>query len=286
MSSLASAYVRLSVYLDLAVHAGLIFILCPGILVTWSPRGIDVGVQASLIQFYPILLSTLLSINRKDLSLYDASYALLLSSSPLTIYLVVASICDLFGFETDFYKRIKFHRRTIRTLGVLVPLLWLWLSLTLRFSNRAFVNSELCRNSSFKDWLSDLFWSLMVYITFFGGQFLGLGFLPACGLAFGLCLFRRRSQMMEDFRAVREGGSKSWGELCMPWTLMKCAWCVSAVVVPNWPNLTPSRCTVDRHHKWCVYFLFAYLDYCWAYRVILSAIRAAQGGYVLSYGQV
>jgi hypothetical protein len=201
--------------------------------VTWSPGGIDVGVQASLIQFYPILLSTLLSINRQDLSLYDASYALLLSSSPLTIYLVVASICDLVGFETNLYRRINSHRRTIRTLGVLVPFLWLGLSITLRLSDRAFVNSELCRNSSLKDWFSDLFWSLMVFITFFGGQFLGLGFLPAWGLTFGLCLFRRRSQMMEAFRAAREGGSKSWGRLCIPWTLIKCAWCVSAIVVPN-----------------------------------------------------
>jgi hypothetical protein len=74
-----------------------------------------------------------------------------LSSSPLTVYLAVASICDLFGFKTDLYKRIKSHRRTTRILGALVLFLWLGLSTSLTLSDQAFVNSEDCRGSNFKD---------------------------------------------------------------------------------------------------------------------------------------
>jgi hypothetical protein len=114
--------------------------LHPGIL-TWFPGDIDVGIQASLIQIYPILLSTLLSINRQTLSLYDASYALLITSSPPTVYLTVVSICDLFGFKIDLYKRVKSHRPTTRILGALVLFLWLGLSMTLTLSDRAFVIS-------------------------------------------------------------------------------------------------------------------------------------------------
>ena len=196
---------------------------------TCSPGDIDVGIWATLIQIYPILLSTLLSINTQTLSLYDASFALLLTSSPLTVYLAVASICDFFGFETSLYKRTKSHRSTIRILGALIPFLWLGLSLTLTFSDKAFVGSEYCRGVSFKDWLSDLFWSL--WLSPLGYFDLGLGILPAFIVAFGLCLFRRRSQVMKDLRADGEGRSKLWGRSRVPWTFVKSAWCVSIAVV-------------------------------------------------------
>ena len=68
-------------------------------MITWSPGDVDVGIQSLLIQFYPILLSILLSINRDQLSTSDAFIALLLSSSPLTTYLVVTSIADLCGIQ-------------------------------------------------------------------------------------------------------------------------------------------------------------------------------------------
>jgi hypothetical protein len=199
--------------------------------VTFSLGDIDVGIRATLIQIYPILLSTLLSINTGTLSLFDAGFALPLTSSPLTIYLVVASICDLFGFETNLYKRIKSYRRIIAILGALIPLLWLWLSLTLTFSDSAFVGSELCRNSRFKDWLLNTFWSLVFESPFQSDFGVGYCVFPAFALAFGLCLFRRRSQVMNDLRADREGRSKLWGRLRIPWTFVKSAWCVSVVVV-------------------------------------------------------
>jgi hypothetical protein len=193
------------------------------------------GIQASLIQICPIFLSTLLSINRQTLSLYDASYALLITSSPLTVYLAVASVCDPFGFKTDLYKRIKSYRRTTRILGALVLFLWLGLSMTLTLSDRAFMNSEDCRGSSFKDRVWDVPWSFSN--PHFRGQLAGLGFFPAFALAFGLCLFGRRSQVVEDFRAHREGESKLWGMLRMPWTFIKRAWCVSVAV----PRLAQSK---------------------------------------------
>ena len=199
---------------------------------TFSPGDIDVGIRATLIQIYPILLSTLLSINTQTLSLFDARFALLLTSSPLTIYLVAASICYLFGFETNLYKRIKSYRRIIAILGALIPLLWLGLSLTLTFSDKAFKGSELCSNSHFKDWLLNAFWSFVFDSPFQSNFGVGYFVLPAFVLAFGLCLFRRRSQVMKDLRADREGRSKLWGRLRIPWAFMKCAWCVPSLRFP------------------------------------------------------
>ena len=283
----AFVYVRQNTDLDLVVNTELIFALRPGILVTWSPENTDVGIRASLIQIYPILLSTLLSINRQTLDLFDASTALLLTSSPLTVYLVVASICGLFGFETDLYKGTQFHRRTFYILGALVLPLWLGLSMTLSLSGRAFVWSMYCRGSTFKDWLSELFQSLEssspfwpVYLDW------RIGVLPAFALTFGLCLFRRRSRLMESFQADMEGASKVRGTLRIPWSLLKCAWCVCLIVALSQPSLMPPRRTVSNNHGWCTGCLFMYLDYNWAYHVIGSARNALVGGYALSYGQV
>ena len=67
------------------------------------------------------------------------------------------------------------HRpRIICTLGALLLPIWFGLCLTLRLSSRAFIDSELCSNSTFEDW-SDLF---MFGIPFeddlaFGGFLLG-----------------------------------------------------------------------------------------------------------------
>jgi hypothetical protein len=234
MFSSSFVCVRLSPCLDLAVGTQLIFAPCPGILVTWSPGDVDTGIQVTLIQIYPILLSTFVSIKRRSLSLYDATFALLLTSSPLTVYLVVASICDLCGFETHLYKRIKSHRQTISFFGAMVPFLWLGLSLTITFSDKAFINSELCSGSTFTDWLLDVFWSLLIYSPILGGYLnLGFGIIPALVLAFMLCLFRRRSQAKESFRADMEGKSKFRRALWAPWMFVKCAWCVSVVAVPS-----------------------------------------------------
>ena len=79
-----------------------------GIMVTYSDRDIDLpAIQSLLVQFYPILLSTLLSVKRQQLSLFDADFALLLSLSPLTIYLSFASVCDPCGIQTGLFLPLQ-----------------------------------------------------------------------------------------------------------------------------------------------------------------------------------
>ena len=212
------------------MNSGLTFALCPGILITWSPAEIDVAVQASLIQFYPILLATLLSIHRQQLSLYDANFALLLTSSPLTVYLVAASACEFCGIETDLYKRIKSNRRAIRVFAILIPFLWLGLSVVLRLSDRAFKDSGLCHGSTFKDWLRDCR-KFMIGSTTYPCQTTGPIFFGVFGTLFCLCLFRARSDLKKDIQTFLQKGHKSWkGRLRAPFILVKCVWCVSVVV--------------------------------------------------------
>lgn len=120
-----------------------------------SPASVETGVIAILVQLHCVLLSTIFSIGRQQLSLFDANYALTITSSPFVVYLVYASICDLLGFGTGLFKRIKSHRRIISFSGALLLPLWFGLALTLRLSSKAFTDSELCSDSTFGDFLLD-----------------------------------------------------------------------------------------------------------------------------------
>ena len=121
-----------------------------------SPASIGTVVITALIQLYCILLSTIFSIGRQQLSLFDANYALIITSSPFTIYLVYSSIRNLLGLETGLFERIESHRRVIGFIGALLLPLWLGLALTLRLSSKAFTDSKLCSDSTFWDFLLDL----------------------------------------------------------------------------------------------------------------------------------
>ena len=86
--------------------------------------------------------------------LFDANFV---STSPLTIYLSAASYCDLLGInKTGLHKRIKSYRPVTRVLGALIPLLSFVLSMIITFSDRAFVDSQACKGSTFVTWVSEL----------------------------------------------------------------------------------------------------------------------------------
>jgi len=193
--------------------------------ISWSRTHIDVGIQTCLFQI-SILLSTLLSVKRKQLSLFDADFALTITSSPLTVYLVFASIADLFRFKTGLYKRVT-HRHINRTLIIGVPLIWLGLSLTLSLSNDAFIGSQLCGGSTFTDWFNDQISFLQSNLILESYLFY-YGLLPLFHLLLGLCLFRRWSLISTDVRSFWKR-SNPWGRLLIPWVFVKCAWWVPVV---------------------------------------------------------
>ena len=190
---------------------------------TWSPGDVDVGIQSLLIQFYPILLSTLLSINRHQLSRFEASFALLLSSSPLTMYLVAASIGDLFGIHTGLYKRIKSYRPIIRTLGALVLLIWNGLTMTFIMSESTFKDPECSAPRTFAYWVRFIVNYVISSITFLGGIYeVPRGVAWVITTPCFVCLARRWSQLRADVKLHSEGASR----LRVFCTWVKCAWCV------------------------------------------------------------
>ena len=220
----------ISYCLDLALGKELTPILLLGILVTWSPADVDVGIKASLTQSYPILLSTLLSINRNQLSVYDGACALALTSPPLVTYLVICSICDIFGVQTSLYKKVQ-SRYIIRALWILSLFLWLALSLTVMLPSRAFNDSEANGDAGFPGWLDYLFIGL-VTLELMDQDFIPIliwVFTPTMVLLLFLCLFRRRSQVMADFRTHRKRALTPWSRWRISWMFVKCARCVPVV---------------------------------------------------------
>ena len=187
---------------------------------TYSDGDIDLAIQALLIQFYPILLSTLLSVGRQQLSIFDADFALLLSSSPLVIYLSFTSVCDIRGIRTSLFERINSHPHVIRAFGAFVPFLWATLSTIESFSNKAFLDSQCNPTSTFPGWFRDTLFSLTFTLLLLGRGIAppGLGLVTLT--PFFILLFRRRSQVWADVQLSLNGASR----LRVPFTWVKCAW--------------------------------------------------------------
>ena len=214
----------------LASDKELTFHLLLGIQVTWSREHIDTGINASIIQSYAILFSALLSINRSHLSVCDVEYALFITSPPLVVYLVFASICDFFGVKTSLYKRIRYHRRITRALGVLILPLWFALNLTVWLSRQAFVGSDQGGGQPFRKWLFSTF-MFFVLLTFSPGH--NFYAVPVYYVCFFVCLFRSRAQFMADYRASRGGG-----RLRRVWMFVPCAWYVPVIARLTKSNVT------------------------------------------------
>ena len=203
----------------------LTFAPCPGIQMMWPSAEVETGVMATIAQFYATLLSTLSSVNRQQLSLFDANYALMVSSSPFATYLVFSSIRSLLGFETNLFKRVKSHSRAIRFFGALLLPLWFGLRLTLRLSTKAFKDSGLCENPTFKGILLDLLLFFFPLTGPAGGAWVSLGLLIAYLLTFVIVV------VIVAFQTYPESSSDLWGLLWSQWAfVMECGKCVFVLV--------------------------------------------------------
>jgi len=200
-----------------------------GILVSWSTVGIGSGIKASLVQAYPILLSTLLIANRGQMCADDANYATIITAPPLMVYLTISSIFDLLGVKTDLYQRIGSNRRITRAFGALILPIWFLVSLIIGTSSRAFYNGK-----GTGGWM--FWWWLSLPITLFTSAY---GLIVLVFISFpAIFLCRRRSQVMADFRAYREESDGTRRKWCRLWwfvkctyAFMRCAWYVAAFVV-------------------------------------------------------
>ena len=105
-----------------------------------------------LSQVYPILIATASSIGSGDLALFDAHYAIAVTASPITVYLVYSSFRDVFRRPNILFQKLMSSKAVVRYLGLILPLLWLFVNLMTSFYTKAF-DSALCRGMTLSLWI-------------------------------------------------------------------------------------------------------------------------------------
>ncbi|KAF9480186.1 hypothetical protein BDN70DRAFT_894366 [Pholiota conissans] len=125
------------------------------ILLRW---GDNADVQTTIImlltQVYPVILATATSINTRNLSLFDAHFAIVATASPVSIYLVYSSFRDFIGLPSSLFNKLTHGKKVIRLLGLTLPIIWTTINILISFSPRAFRNSpQNCQKISFVEWI-------------------------------------------------------------------------------------------------------------------------------------
>jgi len=131
-----------------------------------SPPEVSTSILLLYSQTIPILIATLASIKSTNLTLLDAHFALSVTASPMSVYLVITAILHLiFKEDTSLYTKIRSSeaKKIILGFGLLLPALWISLSVVLSFSTTAFKNSFLCAHMEF-----GLFVKFLIASSMFG----------------------------------------------------------------------------------------------------------------------
>ena len=124
------------------------------ILLRWSEHDLRTSIFMLLSQVYPILIATASSIGSgSTLSVFDAHYAVAVTASPITVYLVFSSVRDVFGMPNTLFKKLASSKAIVRYLGLLLPFLWLFVNLMTSFYTKAFSNSYLCQGMTLSLWI-------------------------------------------------------------------------------------------------------------------------------------
>jgi hypothetical protein len=154
------------------------------ILLRWSDDDLRDSVFALYAQVYPILLSTLASAKRKELRLFEANLALIITGSPISFFLVCEAYYGAYQNPRSLYDlRENTGKVFARWLGLLLPFIWLGLSLCVSFSTVAFIDSDLCEGTTFAQWLSfSLTSSFIGVLDVMGRRDLYLDYLTRFGL--------------------------------------------------------------------------------------------------------
>jgi hypothetical protein len=114
------------------------------------------------------MLATVVSINSHNLSLFDAHFAVAVTASPVSIYVVFSAFRHLFYRPSTLFKKLTKGKTLIRWLGVALPFLWFAINLVISFSPRAFKNSpDYCQKMTFMGWFEFQILSNFVGMFFF-----------------------------------------------------------------------------------------------------------------------
>ncbi|KAL0573563.1 hypothetical protein V5O48_008396 [Marasmius crinis-equi] len=100
--------------------------VCIAILMKWSKKSIEESVAVIMLQVYSTLISTVISMARHDLPVSDVHFALTLTISPLTMWILYSTYRFIRKRPSYLYDNIKSaHQNTIAILSVGMLLWWI-----------------------------------------------------------------------------------------------------------------------------------------------------------------
>lgn len=111
-------------------------------LFLFSYKQADIGacLNSMLLQCYPTLIATYLSIGRGQLSLFDVNFAILITASPINMYMTYLALRHAFKLSSELFER----RIVYCAPFAVFPVLWLALSIVSTLSTTSFVGSNNC----------------------------------------------------------------------------------------------------------------------------------------------
>jgi len=171
-----------------------------------------------LTQVYPIMIATAGSIKKDNLTLFDAHFAVAVTASPTSFYLVYSCIRDVMGCPNTLFSKLRRESgpatNIICAFGLALPILWLGVNLTISFSPNAFKDSHIhCKEMTFARWFEFQIVSNFVGVLDVMGRrdiwndLSGRGGLGAISLAvmwvWAVYLVRHRKDIYEEIRFRR-----------------------------------------------------------------------------------
>lgn len=190
------------------------------------------AVQALLLQVYPVLITTFLTIHQNQLAITDARFAINITNSPLSIYLVHSAIRDVCGRPNDLFRRLGSTRVIIRILSLLLFVLWLTLDGIVSYAGYLFSGPS-CQNIAHPIWLrfllNDWFFSHAKSVSFHRSILVATFMCVVAAICWIMYLIRHFQDVTEEFVRRRRRAGWTRNPLRLAFHAIRSVWCVFQV---------------------------------------------------------
>lgn len=128
--------------------------LSPAILIKWSAVDIVGSISTVLLTVFSLLLCTFVSLIQQQLSLADAHFSMTITISPVTLYLIYASVRAFFKKETLVYTRLDAKTSLIvKIFAYTLVLAWVTLEVLIYFWPNKLFSRGGCGKISMAAWI-------------------------------------------------------------------------------------------------------------------------------------
>ncbi|KAF9056720.1 hypothetical protein BDP27DRAFT_641154 [Rhodocollybia butyracea] len=137
--------------------------ICLVILIRYSEENIAESLSVLLLQIYTLLVCAFISMIQKQLSIADAHFAVTSTVSPLSLYLVYASVRKLIKKSSYLFSRLGQNSTKYLVMSLLMVPIWFTIELLIYFAD-VFSDVPRCPHITLVSWI--MFSLMSVFTTF------------------------------------------------------------------------------------------------------------------------